>query len=109
MIWPFRKQKYKVCEKCGVHFEAISYSDPRWENLCETHRDPVRNLARKKDSVIAWASVNFERLYDLMEKERMATEEQSRQMFQAQAQAQYSNLQNCSNQYQQFGWQGNAP
>lgn len=70
MIWPFRKKKYKVCERCGVHFEAISYSDPRWENLCETHREPVRDRAHRKDSVMGWASANFERLYLMMEKER---------------------------------------
>lgn len=69
------KPKYSVCSECGVHFEPVTGYESRWGNLCSIHRKSVKERDEKKDAVLYWASVNWERLAKIMEEER--TKQQS--------------------------------
>lgn len=63
---------YSVCSKCGVHYDKVIGSDARWGNLCPIHRKPAKELDLRKDAVISWAEANFERLGEIMDKEKEA-------------------------------------
>lgn len=65
----FWRPKYSVCKECGVHFEPVVGYESRWGYLCTTHRKPVMERDQKREAVIAWASGNWERLAEMMEKE----------------------------------------
>ena len=57
------KKRYSVCSECQVHFEPATGMDAeRWPDLCPTHRKPVKERDLRKDSVLAWALQNWEKL-----------------------------------------------
>jgi hypothetical protein len=64
-------QRHSVCTECGVHFEPVTGYEARWGQLCTVHRKPVRERDEKKDAVIAWATSNWSRLVEQMDKERV--------------------------------------
>ena len=68
-MFDFLKQKYSVCAECGVHFEPVTGHESKWGHLCATHRKPVKERDEKKDLVLSWASLNWEKLYDTAKKE----------------------------------------
>lgn len=63
------KPKYSVCKECSVHFEPATGYEARWGDLCSTHRKPVQKRDEKRDEVIRWATTNWERLSQMMDKE----------------------------------------
>ena len=66
------KPKHTACKECGVHFDPVTGYEARWGDLCPTHRKPVMERDRKRDTVIAWASDNWENLIDQAEKDTAA-------------------------------------
>ena len=65
----FWKRKYSVCDECHVHFEPATGYEARWGNFCPTHRKQVKERDEKKERVLSWASLNWERLERIMEDE----------------------------------------
>lgn len=63
-------KKHSVCIECGVHFEPVTGYESRWGNLCSIHRKPVMARDLLKDRVILWATANWGKLVEMMEKEQ---------------------------------------
>ncbi len=75
-----KKPTHGVCHKCSVHFEPATNEDPRWANYCTTCRKPIRERDMMRDSVLAWADRNWERLYQTMVEELQAEQQRQKQM-----------------------------
>ena len=103
MKWNFLC-RHSVCIKCGAHFEPVTGYEARWGDLCNTHRQPVREQDEKRDAVIAWASQNWRSLAEQMEKERNATSNQFAAYANASAQASAQMSQSQPNSI--FGYYG---
>ena len=87
--------RHSVCKECGVHFEPLPTGE-RYSDLCAMHRKPLLERALRRDSVMAWAGSNWERLEKMMREEQEEQEERDKTHFE-QMRAIYANAQNANN------------
>ena len=56
------KADYSVCAECGAHFDPVTGYEETDRILCAIHRKPVLELKRRKQQVMWWAELNWEKL-----------------------------------------------
>ena len=56
------KPEHSVCKECGIHYEPVIGHEARWGDLCPVHRKSVMEKDLRKDAVVSWAFVNWEKL-----------------------------------------------
>jgi len=64
------KPEFAVCKDCGLHYEPVAGYEARWGDLCPVHRKSVMERDLRKDAVISWASLNWEKLEKMYLEER---------------------------------------
>ena len=66
-------KKFSVCTECGTHYDPVVGYEARWGSLCAAHRKPVMERDLRKNAVIAWATLNWEKLEEQYKKENETT------------------------------------
>jgi len=93
-------QKKSVCKECNVYFKPATGFETRWGDLCSVHRQPVIELALRKDAVMAWASVYWESIEPIyLKKEQEAKEAYAASLKERMSQQQSMQNMNIAQQY----------
>jgi hypothetical protein len=66
------KPRHMVCKECGVHYDRPHDGQKRWADLCPTHREPVMQLDLRKERVVRWLEIHWERMEKQMREEQVA-------------------------------------
>lgn len=66
----FFGKKPMSCITCGVHYDPVSGYEAKWGMFCKTHRETVMKKDIRKEIVMAWAELNWEKIEPVMIEEK---------------------------------------
>lgn len=73
MNWFCKQEVIAYCQECGLAYKKEHHGD--FTEYCSIHRTPKLSLQRRKNIVISWAEMNWEKLEEQAVKETNETNE----------------------------------